>query len=390
MGKKRDVLVVGAMRSPIGNGRSDSSLFGVTPQDLACQVFGTQFLKVPIPRSVVESFKLGSVVSLKSGAVTQAVAREIALRAGMLNASSNEVSKACSSGLRAVYEAAGSIRDEGCDFAIGAGLDLMSGVPNEVNIGALTDPITGKSMAKLSDQKSRELGFTREDYDGYAFESYRRAKNHLYDYERDGYLAPIILNPAAGSESARIINFDQNVMISEKLLEKLKNRLIGGCEITSVFNASKYADGFGSLFLASPRGAKKYKLPVLAKILSYAEHTVSDSKDFIIAPVGAAHYALGEAKITNRDVGSWWINEAFPGSPLAFMDAWGAVNEEISYEDLNPWGGAIAFGHPLGATGAILCVNAICQARREGCRYIVVSLCNAIGEATAMVFEIIS
>lgn len=389
MGKRKDVLVVGAMRSPIGNGRSDSSLFGVTPQDLACQVLGAQFLRVPIPRSSVQSFKLGSVVSLKSSAVTQAIAREIALHAGMFNASSNETSKACSSGLRAVYEAAVSIRDEECDFAIGAGIDLMSGVPSEVNIGALTDPITGKSMAELSDQKARELGFTKEDYDKYAFESYRRAKEHLYDYERAGYLAPIILNPASGSENARIINFDQNTIIQDKLLERLRNKLIGGCEITSVFNASKYADGYGGLLLASSHGVKKHRLEPLAKILSYAEHTVDNSKDFIIAPVGAVHRALEEAKKNNRDIGAWWINEAFPGSPLAFLNAWGAVNEEISYEDLNPWGGAIAFGHPLGATGAILCVNAICQARREGKKYIVVSLCNAIGEATAMVFEIL-
>lgn len=385
MGKRKDVFVVGAMRSPIGNGRSDSSLFGVTPQDLACQVLGAQFLQVPIPRSSIQSFKLGSVVSLKSSAITQAFAREIALRAGMLNASSNETSKACSSGLRAVYEAAISIRDEGYDFAIGAGIDLMSGVPSEVNIGALTDPITGKSMAELSDQKARELGFTREDYDGYALESYKRAKEHLYDYERTGYLAPIILNPASGSESARIINFDQNVMIQEKLLEKLRNRLIAGCEITNVFNASKYADGFGSLFLASTRGTKKHRLEPLAKILSYAEHTVSDSKDFIIAPVGAVIKAVKMAKIPMCGVESFWINEAFPGPPLYFIDK----IPEALWENVNPWGGAIAFGHALGATGTVLPVNAICQARREGKKYIVVSLCNAIAEATAAVFEIL-
>ncbi|OGF82884.1 hypothetical protein A2924_01625 [Candidatus Giovannonibacteria bacterium RIFCSPLOWO2_01_FULL_44_16] len=381
---KKDVLVVGAMRSPIGNGRSDSSLFGITPQDLACQVLEAQFLKVPVPRESVQSFRLGSVVSLKSGAVTQGFAKEISIRAGMYNASSSVVEKVCSSGLRAIYEASSDIRNEGCDFAIGAGVDLMSGVSNEVNVGALTDPITGKSMAVLSDGKARELGLTSEDYDRYAVESYTRAKKHLYDYERDGYLAPVVLNPLSGSENARVVNFDQNVMISDQKLEKMKKMLIGGCEITTAFNASKYGDGYGNLVLASPRGAKKMHLEPLAKILAYEEHAERESKDFIIAPVGAVTKAVKRAKKTFFDIDAWWVNEAFPGSPLYFVDK----IPEALWENVNPAGGAIAFGHALGATGAILCVNAICHAKREKQKYIVVSLCNAIGEATAMVFEI--
>jgi len=381
---KKDVLVVGAMRSPIGNGRKDSSLLGMTPQDLACQVLGAQFLKVSFPRSAIESFKLGAVVSLKSSAVKQGLAREIALRAGMFNSSSSIAEKVCSSGLLAIAEAADSIRYHECDLAIGAGVDLMSGVPYEVNVGALTDPITGKSMSELSDGKARELGFTREDYDGYALLSYARAKKHLYDYERCGYLAPVILNPVSGSEHARIINFDQNVMIHDQKLEKLKNILISGCEITTVRNASKYGDGYGNLVLASPRVARRWRLRPLAKILSYAEHTEKESKDFICAPTGAVLKAVEAAKIPFCSIESFWINEAFPGSPLYFIDK----IPEATWENVNPWGGAIAFGHPLGATGAILCVNAICQARKDDNKYIVVSLCNAIGEATAMVFEI--
>jgi len=373
------------MRSPIGNGRDDSSLFGITPQELACQILEAQFLKVPVPRESIQSFRLGSVVSLKSSAVTQGLAKEIALRAGMFNASSSIVEKVCSSGLRAIYEASSDIRNEGCDFAIGAGVDVMSGVPKEVNIGALTDPITGKHMAVLSDGKARELGFTREDYDRYAVESYARAKKHLYDYEHDGYLAPVILNPLSGSESARIVNFDQNVMIPDKKLEKMKKMIIGGCEITTAFNASKYADGYGNLFLASPRGAKKMHLEPLAKILAYAEHTERESKDFIIAPAGASLKAVKKAKKALFNIDAWWVNEAFPAPPLYFFDK----IPEAHWETINPTGGAIAFGHALGATGVILCVNAICQARREKQKYIVVSLCNAIGEATAMVFEIL-
>ena len=82
---------------------------------------------------------------------------------------------------------------------------------------------------------------------------------------------------------------------------------------------------------------------------------------------------------------SYWINQAFPGSPLYFIEK----IPEALWENVNPWGGAIAWGHALGATGAVLIVNAIAEARKNGKRYVVVSLCNAIAEATAMVLEIL-
>lgn len=380
-----DVFVVSAVRSPIGTGRAkDSKLAIMTPQKLALQVLGSLFGKVPVVPKDIEVFRLGSVVSLKSESMKQSPAREIALRMNMLNASSNIVEKACSSGLLAVYEAVQTVKFEKANFAIGGGVDLMSNAAEDAVKNALTDPLTGKSMAELSDTKARELGFKREEYDAYALESYARAKKNIFGYA--GFITAIF----PGSGDASTFNFDQNINLIEMTQEKMaKGKSLPGCEITTPYNSSKYGDGCGMLMLASRPAVKKYKLPVLAKFLSYAEHTAKDPKDFIIAPVGAVHLALEKAKITNRDVGAWWINEAFPGSPLAFMNAWDAVNEGIEYENVNPWGGAIAFGHPLGATGAILAVNAICQARKEKQKYVVVSLCNAIAEATAMVFEIV-
>src|SRR3989344_2442656 len=371
---KKDVLVVGAMRSIIGSGRSDSHLLGLT-----MQVLGAMFCRVIIPRSEVRSFKLGSVVSLKSASITQAPAKEIALLSHIPNASSNIAEKACSSGLRAIHEAEMSVRYEDCGFAVGAGVDLMSGASAEINDGALRDPITKKSMAELSDEKARELGFSKDDYDLYALESFTRAKKHLEHYWDANYLTQIYV-PGKGLSP----HIDQNVTYREVTAESMaKMRKISGCEITTFTSASKLGDGCGALTLASPGSAKKRHRSPLAKILGYAEHAEKESKDFICAPVGAVQEALEIAKLPLSKIGSFWINEAFPSPPFYFMRT---LN--IPWEIVNPWGGAIAFGHPLGATGAILCVNAICQARKEGKKYVVVSVCNAIGEATAMVFEI--
>src|SRR3989344_4764638 len=182
----KEVLVVGMMRSPIGTGTQKSLLKSLTPQNLSLQVLSALFRQTKVLPENIEVFRVGSVVSLKSSAITQAPAREIALRAGMFNASSGITKKACSSALRAIHEGELAIRHDKAEFVICGGVDMMSNVTDEVVIGALTCPLTGITMAELSDLRSRELGFTREDYDKYAFESYERAKKHLNDYQLAG------------------------------------------------------------------------------------------------------------------------------------------------------------------------------------------------------------
>lgn len=376
----KDVLVVGMMRSPIGTGTQKSLLKSLTPQNLSLQVLDALFKQTKIPKEAVEIFRLGSVVSLKSNDIGQAPSKEIALRAGMVNASANIVEKACSSGLRAIWEAAASIKYEKAELAIGAGLDMMSNVPDEVNVKALTCPITGKLMSELSDLKSQELGLTREDYDRYAFESYERAKKHLNDYHLAGYLAPIFLE----NSDAPFLNFDQNVTLREVTREWLfKLPTLPKCEITTAGNSSKKGDAFSCLVLSSYRFARSLRLKPLARLLAYEEHSGGDPKNFILEPVCAVRKAIDMTNLGWNDIGAFWINEAFPESPLNFMKS------GIPWEIVNPCGGAIAFGHALGATGAVLPLNAIVHARKNKIRYVVVSLCNAIDEATAAVFEVL-
>ncbi len=374
----KDVLVVGMMRSPIGTGTAKSLLKSLTPQNLSLQVLSALFRQTKVPPEKIEIFRAGSVVSLKSNDIGQAPSREIALRAGMVNASANIAEKACSSGLLAIAEAARAIKYDGAELAIGGGVDMMSNVPEEVNAKALTDPLTGKTMPELSDLKSRELGFTRRDYDIYAMESYERAKRHQFDYLP--FWTDIIV-------PGNILTFDQNIALREVTWEWMQNPsqkfLLPGCEITTFGNSSKKGDAASYLLLASPRVAKKYGLRPLARIKSYAEHSGSDPKNFIVKPVCAIRKALDTTELSFSKIGAFWVNEAFPGSPLNFMKS------GVSWEIVNPCGGAIAFGHALGATGAVLPLNAIVHARLNKIRYVVVSLCNAIDEATAMVLEIL-
>src|SRR3989344_3392514 len=118
----KDVLIVGMMRSPIGTGTQKSLLKSLTPQNLSLQVLSALFQQTKVLPENIEVFRVGSVVSLKSNDIAQAPAREIALRAGMVNASANIAEKACSSGLLAVAEAAHAIRHAGAELAIGGGV----------------------------------------------------------------------------------------------------------------------------------------------------------------------------------------------------------------------------------------------------------------------------
>src|SRR3989344_4770491 len=362
----KEVLVVGMMRSPIGTGTQKSLLKSLTPQNLSLQVLSALFRQTKVFPENVEVLRVGSVVSLKSNDIGQAPSREIALRAGMVNASANIAEKACSSGLRAIWEAAAAIKYEGAELAIGGGVDMMSNVLEEINVKALTCPISGQLMAELGDLKGREDS-TREDYDRYAFESYERAKKHLNYYHLAGYLAPIFLE----SSSAPLLNFDQNVTLREVTLEWLaKLPPLPGCEITTAGNSSKKGDAFSCLMLSSYHLARSLKLKPLARLLAYDEYGGGGSKNFIVETVCAVRKALDSAKLGWNDIGAFWINEAFPGSPLNFMKS------GIPWEIVNPCGGVVALGHALGATGAVLPLNAIVHARLNKIRYVVVSLCN--------------
>ena len=371
----KDVLIVGMMRSPIGTGTQKSLLKSLTPQNLSLQVLSALFQQTKVLPENIEVFRVGSVVSLKSNDIGQAPSREIALRAGMVNASANIAEKACSSGLRAIWEAAAAIKCEDAELAIGGGVDMMSNVSEEINIKALTCPITGKMMAELSDLRSLELGFTRMDYDIYAIKSYERAKRHQFDYLP--FWTDIIV-------PGNILTFDQNITlrdVSLGWLEKLP--ALPNCEITTAGNSSKKGDAAAFLMLASRKAAKKYGLAPLARLVAYAEHSGDDPKNFILEPVCAVKKALYASSLSMSKIGAFWVNEAFSGSPLNF------IKSGASWEIVNPCGGAIAFGHALGATGAVLPLSAIANGRKEKIRFVAASLCNAIDEATAMVLEIL-
>ena len=379
-----EVLVVGMVCTPITKVvRSEAMNFSsispfLKPQDLALQGLDALFFQTKLPRDAVEVFKMGCDVALKHESMKQAPDREIAIRAGMVNASSNIVRKACSSGFLAVKAGADAIKNGDAEIAVISGLDMMSGVPDAICREMLTDPISGKTMAELNDIKCREF-FTREDCDQYALKSHRRAWEHRLDYGT--YMAPILI---PGNQKLPTLVYDED--LREKMtIEKMRRwKLIDSCELTTGANASGYGDGFACMMLTNPETAKKYGLRPLAEFLAYAEKSGGEPKNFIARPVEAAKEVLKKASLAFEAIDSWWIHEAFAGPPLIFMKETGAP-----WWIVNPWGGAIAFRHPLGESGMGISVRGIAQCLKEGKKFLGVSLCNAIDSATAGIFKIL-
>lgn len=413
----RDVYIVGAVRSPIASvkrGRlskskvkqlaakvtndlkswlekfsglqvkfdspSNTSAFsGLSPQELAVLVLKSLFNQSGVQPEWVETFRMGSVISQKvepsmMQAPAKAILRKTVSDPSKILATARTVEQACSTGLVAIAEAAEKVRLGEVEIAVAGGVDMMSRVPDSKVLCGLTDPFTGKLMAHLADEKAQKINFTREDHDQFAIESYQLAKKYLNDHGQS--IVPVGL-----------VQVDEEVTRYPFNPDKIKQmKAIGSNGIITPANASKYGDAAAFVMLASEEAVKKYNLKPLAKFVSFAEHSEKEPRDFVVAPYGAILKALRKVsdsgKIALLSQMIFEVNEAFATAPLSVMR-----ELNVSRDRMNVWGGAIAHGHPIGATGAVLTVKLINILHKENRNYGVVSLCNAVSEATAAVIE---
>jgi len=359
-----EAYIVAGMRSPIGR------RITLSAKDLSLQVLNQLFQRNSIDPKVVDFFAVGSTISLKTP--DQAQHKAISYGAGMVRADSEQVEKACSSALVACYRAAQSIWYEGADFAVGGGVDIMSQDP-EAAKRALACPISGKMMYKLADEFADYNGVSREAHAAYSKESYRLSEKYLYD---TGPRAVIKMETGMKPE---------HFLVHDELAEKYKNmdfdrggKPIKDCKVISFASSSKPADGAGFILFASERAVLEYDLKPQSKFVAFGRSCGPDPKNFVAEPLNAINNVLFRANKTLDEVDYFLLNEAFATSPLYFMRYNGIPRTRI-----NPRGGAIARGHPLGMSGARLVIEADHIIKQENKNLIAVSLCNAPGEATA-------
>jgi acetyl-CoA acyltransferase len=371
----RDVFIVDAVRTPIGRGKNEGALHGMHPVDLLAQTLNALTERAGIDKAQVEDIVAGCVTA--SGEQGTCIGRLAGLKARFPNeVPAVQLNRFCGSGQQAIHFAAQAIAAGDIEMAIGCGVESMSRVTMGSD-GALTDEFRANFPVPLLHQGiSAELvaskwGISREELDEFAAQSHCRAAAA----ERSGWTRNeiFVCNGLEADEGVRA-NPDLARMRSLKPVFR-ENGVI------TAANSSQVSDGAGAVLLASGRKCDELGLKKRSRIIARAA-VGSDPELMLTGPIPATRKALAMANLRLEDIDAFEINEAFACVPLAWARETGAPLDR-----LNVQGGAVAHGHPLGGTGAVLMTKLVNILERTGARYGLQSMCIGFGMATATVIE---
>jgi len=389
------------LRSPFG--RHAGALASVRPDDLLAEVMRALVARNPFDQRDYEDVVMGC--TNQAGEDARNIARHAALLAGLpQEVPGLTVNRLCGSGLAAVLDAHRMVRAGEGELIIAGGAESMSRAPFVIaksespysrefrafdsTIGARFPHPKGEKeyggdpRPETADNVAEKLGITREEADTYAARS-----QALYEQARaDGFFAEEI-HPIEVSQGrkkpAKLVDQDEHPRPDSDMaaLSKLRSLFEGG--VVTAGNASGVNDGAAALLIGNEDIGKKYDIKPRARILSGAVAGV-EPRLMGVGPVEACKKALARAGLNLDDMDVIEINEAFASQVLGCAKMLG-----LDFNDprLNPNGGAIAVGHPLGASGARLALTALRQLERSGKRYALVSLCIGLGQGVAMVIE---
>lgn len=389
----KDVVILSATRTPLG------SFQGTLAATSAAQLGGTAIRgavsAAAIEPNSVSTVVMGQVLSAGSG---QAPARQAALDAGLPSAvACTTINKVCGSGLEAIVQARRALLLGEADVAVAGGMEAMSSAPyllpkarDGYRIGhqqvvdslirdGLWDPYNNLHMGACAEQCATRYGFSRVQQDEFAIASFQRANAA----QQAGLLAteitPVDVKDGRG-KTTRVDRDEGPGRVNYEKLPTLRPAFTPDGTITAA-NASTLNDGAAAVVLTTATLAATRGLKPLARIVSTGVHA-QDPLWFTTAPVQAARHALAAAGWTAKDVDLWEINEAFAVVPLAFM-------QELALDPdrVNVRGGAIALGHPLGASGARIVVTLLAALHERGLRRGLAALCIGGGEGIAICVE---
>jgi acetyl-CoA C-acetyltransferase len=389
---KPEIVVTSAVRTPIG--KFGGALSTVPLADLAAHV-----VRHAVERSNLDAFTVGHVVMgnvIPTEPRDLYLARVAAIRAGLSSATcAMNVNRLCGSGLQAITTAAELIQSGQCFAAVAGGVESMSRAPywlgsmrwgSKINdavavdamVGAITDPFTDEHMGALTDQLAERFGISRERQDLYAANSHRRALDAIHFGRFASQIVPVEVGNKRGTETVTEDEQPRSDTTFETLA-KLRPAFSPNGTVTAG-NASGLNDGAAALALMDRAAAERRQITPLARLVSYAV-TGIEPEMMGMAPIDAILGVCMKSGLTVADFDVIEVNEAFAGQFLVLKERLPLPHET------NPNGGAIALGHPIGATGAILTVKALHELKRIGGRYALVSLCIGGGQGIAAIFE---
>ncbi len=391
----QDAYVVSAIRTPIGKAPR-GVLRHVRPDDLLVHALKGALAQVPnLDPATIEDAIVGCAFPEAEQGLN--LARMAVLLAGLpKTVGGATVNRYCASGITAVAMAADRIRTGEADVMIAAGVESMSVVPMmgyhpSMNMGIFKDENVGMAygMGLTAEKVAQQWKVSREAQDEFAVESHRRAAAAMANGEREGEILPIEViekfpNLATGQIDVRtrLVTDDEGIRADTTMeaLAKLKPVFAAKGSVTAG-NSSQTSDGAGALILVSEKILKQFNLQPLARFVSFAIRGVPP-EIMGIGPKEAIPAALKNAGLTLDQMDWIELNEAFAAQAIAVRNDLGLDPAKI-----NPLGGAIALGHPLGATGAIRAATVIHGLRRRNQRYGMVTMCVGTGMGAAGIFE---
>jgi acetyl-CoA C-acetyltransferase len=389
----REVVVLSGVRTAIGD--YGGSLKDVAPTDLAARVVKEAVARAKIAPDDVGHLVLGHVIHTEPKDMY--ISRVATINAGLPKETpALTLNRLCGSGLQAIISAAQAVKLGDTDVAVGGGAESMSRggyvLPTErwgarmgnaevmdMMVGALTDPFDTTHMGITAENVAAKWGISRQQQDELAVESNRRAINAI---EKGYFKEQILPIELKGRKGPVIVDTDEHPRADASMDGMAKLRTVFQKDGTvTAGNASGINDGASAVVLMERKAAERKGLKPLARLVAYA-HAGVDPKYMGIGPVPAVKKALERAGLRVQDMDVVESNEAFAAQACA-------VAKDLGFDmkKVNPNGGAIALGHPIGATGSILTVKAIYELHRIGGRYGLVTMCIGGGQGIAAVFE---
>lgn len=386
-------FLTGGVRTAIGG--FCGAFEGTPAPALGSAAVKAALARAQIRPSDVDEVIFGNVVSAGLG---QNVARQVAIGAGLgADVGATSINKVCGSGLKAVMLAAQAIRCGDASVVVAGGTENMSRAPyllekarggyrmgNGEIVDAmirdgLWDVYKNVHMGLCGDQCAEKFGFTRAQQDDFAVASFQRAISATGEKRFAEEIVPVQVK--VGRDMISVIEDENPKKFNEEKLRKLRPAFGEKGTITAG-NASSINDGAAAVIVASAEKVKSLGLKPQAKILGYATFS-REPEWFTLAPIGAIEKLLKALSLQVRDIDLFEINEAFAVVPMAAMKELG-----IPHEKVNVNGGAVALGHPIGASGARTLVTLLHALKHSGKRVGIDALCIGGGEAVAMAVEL--
>ena len=392
-----EVYIVSAVRTPLG--RFGGALAGFSPVDLGAHTMRTALEQAGVPGDALDLYIFGNVLRAGHG---QSLPRQAAFKAKIPETVNGyAVDMVCSSGMMSVMNAATTIRSGDAEIVLAGGMESMSqagfflshrarwgyklllGSPEQLTdtllYDGLTDPTTSETMGEQAERLAAAYNVTRPDLDEVAFYSQKRA---AIATEQGWFKREIVPIEISGKKGSQLMDTDEGIRLETTLesLAKLKPAF-GEDGVFTAGNSSQISDGAAALVLASARAVERYGLKPLARVVGGA-WIGGETWRFPEVPILAVNKLLEKLKMRIYDFDLFENNEAFALSSVLFNRVLG-----VPYEKLNVYGGAIALGHPIGASGARIIVTLLNALQQRNGQLGLAAVCHGTGGGTAIALE---